>query len=680
MSGIDKFSIRYSPNRKNTPIKPWISPAILASIGNRSKLYNIKQNNPTECNIQKYARFRNILNSLIRDAKHKYLQEQLESCKHDTKKMWNIMISHTTGKKNEHKYPNCFTNSEGKQIENNSDIADNFNSFFSTIGENLQQNFTGHPQEALYLFGEPCRNKIEQFQTTNSEELIKIIQNMKNVGHGVDNINAKIFKLTFMTIIEQIVHFINLCLVQGKFPNRLKVAIVKPIFKAGNRGDFTNYRPISILPYISKILEKVIHVRVMDHITQNNIISKNQFGFRKGFSTYMPLLLLQDKVIQGFESNKMNCGIYIDLKKAFDTVDHNILLLKLRSYGITETVLGIIESYLSNRHQCVEYKGVKSSLRQICIGVPQGSILGPLLFILYINDFPDISSKFTSLLYADDTALLFEASSITELQNNINTELPKVCKWLQANKLSLNTSKTYYQLYNNSKTVADVNVVLNGVNIDCAETVRYLGVFIDKELKWESHIMYVSRIISRNIGIINRSRFFLSHRHRYLLYNALVLPYLNYCCLIWGNAPKSYLLKLINLQKKIIRILDNQPRLAHTNPIYSKLKILKLEDIARQQIIAVLYNVATLDAPAVITNLFKPIQNRQRTSRTTQHFEEIFTRKTYRTRTIAWTGPRLWNSIIAPSFPHVNTLRQSSKKYIKDIAKNHFLSGYQTIQ
>ena len=677
ISGIEKFSYEHRPNRKNTPIKPWITPCILASIATRCKLYNIKQKSPTEHNVNKYVRYRNVLNILIRKAKHKYLQEKLESCKNDARKMWEIMLSHTTGKVCEHKYPNNFINSEGKLIDDHSDIAENFNSFFSTIGKNLQQNMTGHPQEALFLMGDPCTNPINHFHHSTNDELIHIIQNMKNVGHGVDKVNARIFKLTYMSIINQLLHFINICLDQGKFPNRLKIAIVKPIYKSGDREKFTNYRPISILPYISKIIEKIIHARIMEHVTNNNILTPNQFGFRKGYSTYMPLLLLQDKVIRGFESNKMNCGIYLDLKKAFDTVDHNILLLKLHSYGITGTVLEMLSSYLGDRHQCVEYKGVKSNLRQVDIGVPQGSILGPLLFILYINDFPKISSKFTSLLYADDTAILFEARSAAELQNNLNKELPKVCKWLRANKLSLNTSKTFYQIYNNSKLTVDINVVLNGVEIDCAETVRYLGVFIDNKLTWESHITHISSIISRNIGIINRSRFFLTLRHRYLLYNALVLPYLNYCCLVWGNATQTHITKLQTLQKKMIRILDNQPRLAHTNPIHSKLKILKVKDIARQQAIVVLYNVITQHAPPNISELFKPIQLSQRSGRVARHFKEIFSRKIYGTRTIAWLGPRLWNSIIAPRFPHLHTVLQSSKSQIKEIAKSHLLSEYQ---
>lgn len=675
-NGIDKFSFQYNPNRKNSPIKPWISPAILASIDNRCKLFILKQRNPTQENINKYVKYRNILNTLIRDAKHKYIQDELETNKDDVRKMWKILITYTTGKSKKNTVPTYLKNHKDKCVENNAEIAEDFNTYFSSVGKNLQHTMKGSPKEALSYLGDLCKNKTNNLQHTNREELISIITNMKNVGHGVDNINAKIFKLTYNTILDKLVHFVNICLEQGTFPSRLKIAVIKPIYKSGDKTQMTNYRPISILPYISKIIEKVIHVRIMEHVSINNIICPNQFGFRKGYSTYMPLLILQDKIIRGFESNKINCGIYLDLRKAFDTVDHSILLLKLNSYGITDTFLRMIESYLSNRYQCVEHNKVKSSLRQINIGVPQGSILGPLLFILYINDFPSISSKFTSLLYADDTALFFEADSPSELQESLDTELPKVSKWLQANKLSLNTNKTFYQIYNQSKTNISLNVILKGSNIAHADTVRYLGVYIDEKLKWESHIRHISSILSRNIGIINRSKYFLGQKHRFLLYNALVLPYLNYCCLVWGNAPQSFINKLFVLQKKIVRIIDNQPRLAHTNPIYLKLKILKVKDIARHQTVVVLHNVITGNAPPVIASLFEFTQINHRALRVARHFEEIFTRKLYRTRTISWIGPRLWNSIVATRFPHINSIPRT-KKQIKEMVKNHMICDYE---
>ena len=210
----------------------------------------------------------------------------------------------------------------------------------------------------------------------------------------------------------------------------------------------------------------------MDHLNRNNIICPNQFGFRTGHSTYMPLLILQNRILKGFEENKISCALYLDLKKAFDTVDHTILLNKLQLYGIKDTFLSIIRSYLNNRYQCVEFLDTKSGLQNITTGVPQGSILGPLLFIIYINDFPKISTLFESLLYADDTALLFQACTVYDLQQMLDVELPKVHKWLKNNKLTLNTDKTLYQIYNRSREHAEVQVKLAGTTIQQTKIIQ----------------------------------------------------------------------------------------------------------------------------------------------------------------------------------------------------------------
>ena len=253
-------------------------------------------------------------------------------------------------------------------------------------------------------------------------------------------------------------HLINICLTAGIFPSALKVAVVKPIFKAGDKKAFNNYRPISILPYIYKILEKIIHLRVMSFLLDSNIINNCQFGFQKNKSTYMPLLLLQENITKAFQNGNTVCGIYLDLKKAFDTVDHAILLGKLEKYGFANSPLSLIKSYLNNRQQCVDYNGVRSSCKLVKIGVPQGSILGPLLFILYINDLPNVSQNIKLPLYADDTAIFFQSKNIESLQNVIDTESAHICKWLQLNKLSLNTDKTVYQLYTKSAIKLNINV------------------------------------------------------------------------------------------------------------------------------------------------------------------------------------------------------------------------------
>ena len=517
---------------------------------------------------------------------------------------------------------------------------------------------------------EKCANKKESIEQTNRDEIINIIKNMKNVGSGFDKINARIFKLTYLAIIDKIVHFINICLIHGKFPSMLKIAVIKPIYKSGDKSLMNNYRPISLLPFISKILEKVIHTRLNDHIRDNNLLTSNQFGFQKGLSTYMPLLKLQDMVINGFENNMLTCGIYLDLKKAFDTVDHSILLNKLKAYGISGTFIDMITSYLSNRFQCVEFSAIRSTLQPIKIGVPQGSILGPLLFILFVNDFPEVSTKFTSLLYADDTAILFQSKTNEALQHLLNEELPKVDQWFKLNKLLLNTDKTYYQLYNTTKQHISLDVRIKDATIKHADTVKYLGVFIDKDMKWNSHIISLSHIISRNIGIIYRSKHFLTNNYRLLLYNSLVLPYLNYCCLLWGYSTKSSINKLFVLQKKAVRLVDNQPKLAHSSQIFAKLNLLKLEDIAKQQTLVLLYNIITHNSPPTITSLFERTRFTPQNTRILRHFSEKFTRKTYGTRTISWVGPRIWNNMVTPHYPNpesITTSKMQFKKMIKQL-------------
>ena len=309
--------------------------------------------------------------------------------------------------------------------------------------------------------------------------------------------------------------------------------------------------------------------------------------------TLMPILLLQERVTKAMENGKIAVAIYIDLQKAFDTVNHNILIGKCEKYGISGSALNLLKSYLTNRKQCVEYQEVRSALEDVTLGVPQGSILGPLLFLLYINDLPNACANSECLLYADDTAIIFESKNIVELQQTINDELRTLNKWLQSNQLSLNTKKTVYQLYSQTRSQISLDLKVNNDTIQLVEKVKYLGVMIDPCLNWKYHIDGITAIISRNIGVINRAKFYLDKHCLTLLYNSLVLPYINYCCLIWGFTFPSYLLKIELLQKRAIRILDNQHRIAHTAPIFRELKILKVGDIPKQQLMVLMHRKYT---------------------------------------------------------------------------------------
>jgi len=398
---------------------------------------------------------------------------------------------------------------------------------------------------------------------TNSTEVQSIIKSLNPVGGGIDKINTNILLLTYQSIIHHLTFFFNLCLSTAVFPDHLKVAIIKPIYKTGDRNVFNNYRPISLLPIFSKILEKILQSFISTYIDEHNLLNPLQFGFRKKHSTYMPIAHLMDTITSSLQENYVTCVLYLDLKKAFDTVSLDLLLNKLHFIGIRGKLHQILTSYLTNRKQRTLIKSYTSEEAKVEMGVPQGSILGPLLFIIYINDISNISNQADFYLFADDTAIAIKAHRLLELQNKLHAVLPMVTKWLQSNRLSLNVPKTHYHIFSRT-SVTDLEIIINNSQITRKESVKYLGVIVDENLKWQNHINNIASIISRNIGVMGRAKFYISSQHLLLLYNILILPYLNYCAAVWGSNYPTRIDKLVKLQKRAIIIIDKKPYLHHT--------------------------------------------------------------------------------------------------------------------
>ena len=297
-----------------------------------------------------------------------------------------------------------------------------------------------------------CENRIASPQVegslvieeTNPDEIIKLIDGLDiNKSCREDDIPIKFIKLSSNIISGFLSDIFNKCIKLGVYPNLLKVAKVVPIFKKGSKDECSNYRPISLLMNINKLFEKIIHKRMYSFLEKKKILNQNQYGFRKNSNTAFAIYDLIENKLKNLDENLYTCALYVDLSKAFDTVDHNILSKKLYHYGIRGIALELINNYLLNRKQYVFVNGVKSNQTLIKIGVPQGSVLGPLLFLLYINDLPYASSLITKL-FADDTCLIFSALTIDQLQIDINREMHKIHNWMSANKPSINYLKTKY--------------------------------------------------------------------------------------------------------------------------------------------------------------------------------------------------------------------------------------------
>ena len=404
---------------------------------------------------------------------------------------------------------------------------------------------------------------------------------------------------------------------------QLKTAKVVPIFKSGDFHSFTNYRPISLLSSLSKLLEKIVAKQMVGYLNKHKILYEHQYGFRKGHSTIHPVLQLLDKIL--FSLNKPNpeysLGIFCDLKKAFDTVNFEILLSKLEHYGFRGVANKWFRNYLLDRKQFVTINGQESEVKQLYCGVPQGSVLGPLLFLIFINDLPNCT-ELLSLLFADDTTFQISGHDLGTLFQTANNELNKAATWFQANRLTLNVSKTKFILFRKKNMNVDLssfslkigNEVVERIGTGCKQTYfKFVGLLLDEYLTWDSHINNVHGKLAAGNFAINSAKNFLPLQIRKMLYNSLFKSHLEYGILAWGGVSPNKLKGIQNLQKKCIRNVANKPKLSHTDPIFSTLNILKLPDIFKYVSLIFMHNFAFGRLPNSFDKMFQPLGVNNRT-------------------------------------------------------------------
>ena len=688
-------------------LKPWISRDILDKCKNRDKLLNDmrKENDPIEKNElkKKYKSLRNCINEEKRQGKKEHSKAQFEKNKNKARDIWkgirslvNIKASKTSSIK--------LMDENSNLISDPTNIANIFNDHYSTIGLKVQQkipNQIGDYRSYLRKLrhdGKPYINPDGSsffLCPTVPPEISKIIDGLdihKSTGpYGIPIFLLKTFKMFFSHWLSKLV---NACFEKGFFPDILKTAKVIPLHKKDSKLHHLNYRPISLLSVFSKIYEKLIYSRIYAYLVKCDLIFSKQFGFRSGFSTNHAIISITEYIRNLLDQGEFVCGVFIDLEKAFDTVHHDILCDKLKYYGLRGKVNDLLKSYLSNRKQFVTINGFDSEVKDINCGVPQGSSLGPLLFLLYINDFRLCLEKTSCGHFADDTFLIYNSKKLKTIETVINTELKQVIKWLGLNKLSLNTAKTELIFFHSKRRTINydlISIKFNGLKLVPVDHVKYLGMYLDSYLSWEYHIHELSKKLSRANGILSKLRYNSPLEVCLQVYYSIFYSHLIYGCNVWGLTTEENIHKIEMLQKKCIRIMTFSDFTAHTNDIFKELNIIKVKDVIKMHQLRVSFDFLNNLLPSDLMSLFQrssdvhPNLDLNSSVNNLLYIPQVIT-TTYGIKSIKYHCAKLWNEFFKTGKiqvkdaqeknSHISLSKIRSVHNFKNAVKKHFIHQY----
>lgn len=560
----------------------WVTPDLIKLIKNRDTAYKCHKKNPN--NVQLKASFKSLKNSVnneIKVLKNKFFRNKWQQAGENKKKQWNIINSFVKNSPCRESVNELEI--DGEIVTDVQIIADTLNTHFSRIGleivKEIETEKINYVSDVI-LNEITCDNSI-YLVPTDELEIGDIINNLKRgAAPGTDGITVENLIIIKEKILKVLTVLINDTLTTGIFPEELKIVKICPIFKSGLRTSKNNYRPISLISVFSKIIEIIIKKRFMSFMNKYITPDPFQYGFTNNSSTLGATSDLITSISGDLDKGNIALAVFIDLRKAFDVVDHSLLLSKLKNMGFRGVAVSLIESYLKNRKQYITLGDCNSVTRITNCGVPQGSVLGPLLYTLFVLSLRLSGLQAEYYTFADDTVLIYKSKAATDLENKVNGDLKRYYIWLLQNKLKINIDKTRYIIFKQKNKVIDnIHIEINNIPVEKSNKVKYLGLILDDQLSWGAHIDHIKNKIIPLIGALHRCRYFLTINAKYKIYNAYFLSIIRYLIPVWGTCNQTNFNKIKILQNKVLKILFNLNYFTHTDTIYQMLKLQPVQKI-----------------------------------------------------------------------------------------------------